>query len=117
MARYTERNKLEREGLSFRKLEVGGESGFLLRVVDKDLEPPKVTTIAQQPGQDTVTTQSLLFVRSGAQRHWSSSWRYDPPVPTEPESQYRIVEILEAIGTPLAETALQHLVTAPSETD
>ena|SRR3990167_6506593 len=110
MSRNSMRNRLHTDGLIFRELEVGGESGFVLRVMDRTIKPPKVTTIVQQPGQDSVATESLLFVTDRIDPPGGGQSRFAPPEPTETENPDRIVELLQLNRNPLAEIALQHLL-------
>ncbi len=114
MAKETARNRLTRNGLTFRELAAGESRGFVLRVMDKTVEPPIVTTVVQQPGQETVSTESLLYVRDLDYSHGDGKGRFVPPIPTEAEDPNWIVELLQANKNPLAEVALQHLLEIPA---
>ncbi|HMS50270.1 MAG TPA: hypothetical protein PKA02_02430 [Candidatus Saccharibacteria bacterium] len=109
MALYTERNRLIREGMTFRELEAGGDRGFVLRVMEGAVWPRRVTTLVQQPGQDNISSEGLLFMNFTVHHSDTGRTRYAPPQPTEAAHAERVTELLQASGNPLAEVALQHL--------
>ena len=114
MAINSIRNRLQNDGLIFRELEVGENTGFVLRVMDRDVKPPKVTTVVQQPGQDTITTESLLFSEERIVFPIDGGHaRFASPTPTRAENPNRIIELLQSNYNYIAKTALQHLLTFP----
>lgn len=114
MSKNALRNRLSKEGMTFRNLHVSNREGFVLRVMDTTIQPPQLTTVVRQPAQATITTETHQLSNDVVYGENGES-RYAPAVLIDPVGQERVAELLESIGTPLAETALKHLSHVPGD--
>ena len=85
------RNKLHREGMTFRELSSLEGFGFVARILRDEIEPPLITTVVKQPGHDRVIVET---VETSASPYWPHRLHGSRPV--EPEGFDTIVDTLES---------------------
>jgi hypothetical protein len=100
------RNTLKREGVTFRELEGQDGKGFVMRVLNKTVQPPQITVVVKQPGQEHSTVTTIQ-----TEAHHSYNGRPYRGKPIQPEGTGAIARMLETykVRNPLAQVALQHL--------
>lgn len=113
MARHTLRNTLARQGVIFREIGIEKGEGFLIQVLDIDVQPPQVTTVVKQPDHEKVTIETVVVSNEYFPGNTLNN-RFRGGTPVEPKSIDELVTSLHALeeNQPLATVALQHLVGA-----
>lgn len=98
------------EGLTFRELTSSRGSGFVLRVLRDDVQPPQIVTATRQPGHRNVTIEALRANHDLDPNHFYSTG------PAESVTVDLIASRLQALSpqNELATVALEHLLT-PTE--